>query len=191
MKYLFPIARALSRLVAFFGRIGAWAAVALMVVILTDVILRRYFVIGSAKLQELEWHLHGILFLTTLGYGYLEGAHVRIELFRDKWSQKTKAWVELFGILLFLLPFTIVTIKFSIDYAAMAYANAEISASMTGLGLRWVIKSFMAFGLSLLTLAGIAEALYLVLYLFGPENLKKQIDIHATTFETPVVTEKP
>jgi len=187
---LFKSAKVLARLVSFIGKVGAWASILMILVILTDVVLRRYFVIGSAKLQELEWHLHGILFLTTLGYGYLEGAHVRIELFREKWSPRTKAWVELAGILLFLLPFTLVTIKFSIDYAQMAYANAEISASMTGLGLRWVIKSFMALGLTLLSLAGIAEALYLLLYLFGPEDLQKQIDIHATTFETPVVAEE-
>ena len=190
MRALFPIARALSRFVAFIGKAGAWASVIMILVILTDVVLRRYFVIGSAKLQELEWHLHGILFLTTLGYGYLEGAHVRIELFRDKWSQKTKAWVELLGILLFLLPFTLFAIKFSVDYAAMAFANQEVSASMTGLGLRWVIKSFMALGLTLLTFAGIAEALYLVLYLFGPKDLRPELDFHATTFDTPVVEEQ-
>lgn len=184
---LFKSARVLSRIVAGIGKAGAWAALALMLVILTDVILRRYFVIGSAKLQELEWHLHGILFLTTLGWGYLEGAHVRIELFREKWSAKTKAWVELFGILFFLLPFTAVAIYFSIDYAEMAFRNAEISASTTGLGFRWIIKSFLALGLSLLTLAGIAEAIYLLLYLFGPKRLQKELDFHATTFDTPHV----
>ncbi len=190
MKVLFPIARLLSRFVAAIGKAGAWVSILMIVVILADVILRRYFVIGSAKLQELEWHLHGILFLTTLGYGYLEGAHVRIELFREKWSPRTKAWVELFGILIFLLPFTVVAITFSIDYAKMAYLNQEISASMTGLGFRWVIKSFLVFGLSLLTLAGIAEALYLILYLFGPKSLQKKIDFHATTFDTPHVVEE-
>jgi len=187
--FLFKSARALSRLVAFLGKIGAWASVVMILVILTDVVLRRYFVIGSAKLQELEWHLHGILFLTTLGYGYLEGAHVRIELFREKWSPKTKAWVELLGILLFLLPFTLVAIHFSIDYAEMAYRNSEISASLTGLGFRWVIKSVLAFGLGLLLLAGVAEMIYLLLYLFGPKRLQKDLDFHATTFDTPHVEE--
>ena len=189
MNVLLPIAKFLSRFVAAIGKAGAWVSILMIVVILTDVILRRYFVIGSAKLQELEWHLHGILFLTTLGYGYLEGAHVRIELFREKWSARTKAWVELLGIFIFLLPFTLVTISFSIDYAKMAYLNQEISASMTGLGFRWVIKSFLAFGLSLLTLAGIAEAFYLILFLFGPKSLQKEINLRATTFDAPHVAE--
>ncbi|MCH8348463.1 MAG: TRAP transporter small permease subunit, partial [Proteobacteria bacterium] len=128
MNVLLPIAKFLSRFVAAIGKAGAWVSILMIVVILTDVILRRYFVIGSAKLQELEWHLHGILFLTTLGYGYLEGAHVRIELFREKWSARTKAWVELFGILLFLLPFTLTAIYFGIDYVEMSYLNSEVSA---------------------------------------------------------------
>ena len=187
MTALFSFAKGLSRFVALVGKAGAWACVIMIAVILTDVILRRYFVIGSAKLQELEWHLHGVLFLLTLGYGYLEGAHVRIELLREKWSARTKAWVELIGILVFLLPFTLVAIKFSVDYAAMAYANQEISASLTGLGARWIIKSFLAIGLSLLTLSGVAETLYLILYLFGPKRLQKKIDFHATTFDTPHV----
>lgn len=187
MNVLFSFARNLSRFVRAIGKWGAWTSVLMIAVILADVILRRYFVIGSAKLQELEWHLHGILFLLTLGYGYLEGAHVRIELFREKWSSKTKAWMELAGIVFFLLPFTLVTIYFSIDYAAMAYVNEEISASLTGLGFRWVIKSFLAVGLGLLTLSGIAEALYLIIYLFGPKTLQKDIDFHATTFDTPHV----
>ncbi len=174
----------LGRFVTFIGKIGAWAAVAMIFVILTDVILRRYFVIGSAKLQELEWHLHGILFLMTLGWAYLAGAHVRIELLRDKWSPRTKAWVELVGIFLFLLPFTATAIYFGIDYVAMAYSNSEVSASLTGLGYRWIIKSALVAGLGLLFLAGISNALLLLLYLFGPKAVQKSLEIEAIIDDT-------
>jgi len=182
---LHTFANVLSRLVNAIGKAGAWAAVIMIFVILADVILRRYFVIGSAKLQELEWHLHGILFLTTLGFAYLQGAHVRIELIREKWSARTKAWVEIMGILIFLLPFTAVAIWFGIDYVGLSYANQEVSASLTGLPYRWVIKSFMVIGLGLLTLAGISQMLLLLLFLFGPDGLRKKLDLHAITDDTP------
>lgn len=178
-------AGALTRFVTFTGKAAAWTSIALILVILTDVILRRYFVIGSAKLQELEWHLHGILFLLTIGWAYLQGAHVRIELLRERWSARTKAWVELWGILFFLLPFTATAIYFGIDYVEMSYRNAEVSASMTGLGYRWAIKSVLVAGLGLLLLAGIANAILLLLYLFGPESLKKSLDLEAITDDTP------
>ena len=185
MNALYSIASGLSRFVIAIGKAGAWACVALIVVILSDVILRRYFVIGSTKLQELEWHLHGILFLLTLGFAYLHGAHVRIELFREKWSARTKAWVELAGIIVFLLPFTLTAIWFGLDYVKMSYLNQEVSASLTGLPYRWLIKSMLVAGLGLLTLAGISQALLLVLYLFGPKAIVRKLDLHAIIDDTP------
>lgn len=188
MSALQKFADSLARFVTVIGKIGAWASVAMVLVILTDVILRRYFVFGSAKLQELEWHLHGILFLLTLGWAYLHGAHVRIELFREKWSARTKAWVELLGILVFLLPFTLTAIYFGIDYVEMSYRNSEVSASLTGLGYRWIIKSALVAGLGLLFLAGISNAILLVLFLFGPKPLQKSLKLDAIIDDTSHTT---
>ena len=185
MNTLHAIAKHLNRFVTAIGKAAAWASIALIAVILADVILRRYFVIGSAKLQELEWHLHGTLFLLTLGFAYLHGAHVRIEILREKWSARTKAWVELAGILIFLLPFTLTAIWFGVDYVKMSYLNHEVSASLTGLPYRWIIKSMLVAGLGLLTLAGISQALLLVLYLFGPDAIARKLDLHAITDDTP------
>lgn len=185
MAGLATLAGALNRFIAAVGRLAAYASVALLVVILADVILRRYFVIGSARLQELEWHLHGILFLLCLGYGYVAGAHVRIEIFRDRWRNRTKLWVELVGIVLFLLPFTALAAKFSFDYAALSFANAEVSASQMGLGFRWFIKGAVGVGLGLLFLAGIGQGLTVALALVGPKALRARLDLKSIVDDTP------
>jgi TRAP-type mannitol/chloroaromatic compound transport system permease small subunit len=179
MEGALKLANGLNRFVAAVGRIAAYAAVALMLVILIDVVLRRYFVIGSAKLQELEWHLHGLLFLLCLGYGYVAAAHVRIEIFRDRWRPQTRLWAELAGILLFLIPFTLVAAKFSFDYAALSFHSSEVSASMTGLGYRWVIKGAVGVGLALLFLAGLAQAILIALALFGPKAMRGRLNLKA------------
>ncbi|MCZ8105488.1 MAG: C4-dicarboxylate ABC transporter permease, partial [Burkholderiales bacterium] len=61
---------------------GAWAFIACIIVITFDVITRKAGFqlpgMGSTRLQELEWHLHGVLFCTWLGYAYIRNAHVRI-----------------------------------------------------------------------------------------------------------------
>ncbi|MDE0718889.1 MAG: TRAP transporter small permease subunit, partial [Rhodospirillaceae bacterium] len=59
-----------------------------MIVIIFDVVSRRFFVLGSTKLQELEWHLHTVLFIFCLGYAFLPNAHVRIDLFRSRISNR-------------------------------------------------------------------------------------------------------
>ncbi|HXV74101.1 MAG TPA: TRAP transporter small permease subunit [Sphingomonadales bacterium] len=171
------LANALTRFVAAVGKAAAYLSLALLLVILADVILRRYFVIGSAKLQELEWHLHGLLFLLCLGYGYAAGAHVRIEVWREKWRKETRLWAELLGIVFFLLPFTLIAAKFSFDYAALSFVKSEVSASLTGLSYRWFIKSMVGAGLGLLFLAGLGQGLLAVLYLFGPKALRAKLDL--------------
>jgi len=61
--------------------------------------------LGSSRLQELQWHLHGILFLTWIGYAYIRNAHVRIDILTGGLSQRRQAWLELIGCILFALPY--------------------------------------------------------------------------------------
>ena len=86
------------------GRIAAWVSILLIVVIIFDVVTRRFFVLGSTKLQELEWHIHAVLFMFCLGYGYVKNTHVRIDLVREKLSERKKLWIELIGCLFFSDP---------------------------------------------------------------------------------------
>ena len=169
------VASVLERTVVFCGRLAAWAGVALVLVTMADVITREFTqsswetlrkfsewqqaAFGSTRLQELEWHLHTILFLPCLGWAYVTGAHVRIDIFRERCSARTKAWIEIVGILLFLLPFTALVVWFGIDFAASSLAQHESSASAGGLGNRWIIKAVLPAGLLLLMLAGIARLL--------------------------------
>lgn len=71
---------------------GAWAFVACIVVIAFDVITRKFGFqlpgMGSTRLQELEWHLHTVLFCTWLGYAYIRNAHVRIDVFTSHMTER-------------------------------------------------------------------------------------------------------
>lgn len=185
MKRLLRLSDALNSFVERVGRLAAWLAVVMMLVILADVVLRRYFVIGSTKLQDLEWHLHGGLFLLCLGFGYLRGAHVRIELVWERFSPRTKIIIEALGCLLFLLPYCAAILKFGFDYAQMSYANQEVSASGTGLPMRWIIKFVLVAGFGLLAMAGLATVIRAGIWLFGPPQLREAATIEAIADDTP------
>ena len=88
----------------------------------TDTAWYRTFT--STKLQEMQWHLHAVLFLMCFGYAYVKDAHVRIELVRDTLRARTRVWVELLGTLLFMLPYCFVVIEYGIDNA-MRWSGAE------------------------------------------------------------------
>ena len=83
IKILF-LSQTLEAIVKFFGKIGAWLSIPLIFIIIFDIITRRFFILGSTKIQEMEWHLHTAIFLLSLGFAYVKNSHVRIEIIREK-----------------------------------------------------------------------------------------------------------
>lgn len=175
MELLMRVSEGLDRVIVKIGKIAAWAGLALILITIFDVVTRRFFVLGSTKLQELEWHFHVILFAFCIGYAYLKDSHVRIDLVRENLSERTQWWIEVAGCLFFLLPYCALVIYFGIDFTQRSFATQEISASATGLTHRWIIKSAIPIGFGILALSGIAVLLRKFVELFGPEELRSKV----------------
>src|SRR5512145_471917 len=148
---------------AVLGRIGTavgWLFLVATLVIIFDVLSRKFgFQIpgmGSTRLQELEWHLHTALFSFWLGVGYIRNSHVRIDVALTKASPRTHALIELLGCLVFAIPYTLIAIYFSLDFAWISFVDNEASESANGLPYRWIPKSFILLGLMLLLAAVIS-----------------------------------
>jgi len=169
-KILIKISTKLEKFLEFVGKIGAWLAIPLIAIIIFDIISRRFFVLGSTKLQEMEWHLHAALFLLALGYAYLKNSHVRIEVIRESFSTKLKCILEILGVLIFVLPYTGLIIYFGLDFVSRSYQMNEVSAALTGLSHRWIIKSFIPMGMGFLWLSGISVLLRNIVYLISINN---------------------
>lgn len=196
MRQLLDIADSIERIPQFFGRLGSWLIIPLITIIMFDVLTRKLFggaiqqwiqagplfeVLSPTKLQEWEWHLHGALFMLAIGFSYTMNAHVRVDVLREKVSNRKQAWIELFGIIVFLLPYTFVIGYLCWDFIVRAYVSGEGSASMTGLSNRWIIKSFLLACLILVALAGICTLLRQLVYLFGPEHLRDDVKMNMLT----------
>ena len=172
MRYLLRIEGVLNSVTIWVGRIGAWFSVPLMIVIIFDVITRRFLVLGSTKLQEGEWHLHAVLFLLCLGFAYLRNAHVRISLVHERFSPKVQRWVEFLGCLAFAIPYCAIVYYFAMDFVERSWSLNEASDSATGLPFRWAVKAFLPAGMLLLGFAAIAVLLRKFVELFGPPELR-------------------
>ena len=146
-----------------------------MIVIIFDVITRRFLVLGSTKLQEGEWHLHAVLFLLCLGFAYLRNAHVRISLVHERFGPTTQRWIEFIGCLVFAIPYAAIVFYFSIDFVERSWNLNEASDSATGFPYRWAIKGFLPAGMLFLGLASVAVLLRKFVQLFGPDELRHAI----------------
>ncbi|MGH6945762.1 MAG: TRAP transporter small permease subunit [Kiloniellales bacterium] len=184
MDLLIRIGSLLDRIVTVIAKLAAWAGVVLIAVTVFDVITRRFFVLGSTKLQEFEWHMHVVLFGLLIGYAYLKDAHVRIDLVRERLRPRVQWWLEIAGCLFFLLPYCALVIHFGTDFTLRSFADNEISASATGLTHRWIIKSVVPIGFALLGLAGLTVLLRKLVELFGtPAQVERVRNIEAAEVE--------
>ncbi|MEM7745003.1 MAG: TRAP transporter small permease subunit [Pseudomonadota bacterium] len=163
------------------GRLASWIILPLIMIIMFDVITRKiefikiwnagitetYGFSVSFLLQDFQWHLHGVLLLMTFGFGYMLNSHVRVDIFRETASRTGQAWVETIGLTLLAIPFMLVMIGFSYDFAIASYFQGEGSESMVGLGWRWIIKSFLVWGFCIALTAAVATLIRSVIFLYG------------------------
>ncbi|MEQ8560968.1 MAG: TRAP transporter small permease subunit, partial [Cytophagales bacterium] len=99
---------------------------------------------------ELEWYFFSILFLLGLSYTFKSDRHVRVDVFYNGFSKKKKDLVNKFGIVLFLIPFCLLVIYYSGKYTYNSWLIMEGSPEANGLPWRFLIKSLIPFGYTLL-----------------------------------------
>lgn len=167
------------------GRAAAWLLLPMVALILFDVISRRYlrgldwvvendlhWFLNSSKIQDAEWHFSAALFFLGLGYACARNVQIRLDLFRDRLSPRSRVAIELLGALLLWLPFVLIVSVYAWEYVALAYTSNERSWFSTGLGQRWVIKSVMLIGYVTVTMATVSLILRASVWLFGPADLR-------------------
>jgi len=162
---------ALSRLVdPLLIKIGQWTSyvwVLLMSIIVINVVLRYVFDEGRIEFEEIQWHLYSIGFLLGLGYALKTDSHIRVDVLHERFSPGLQAWMELYGIVLFLLPFIGLVLIFAVPFVAASYELSEISNSPGGLPFRWAIKAALPLGFGLLLLAACSRLSQVWKFLFG------------------------
>ena len=151
------------------GRIAAGLSVLLVLLVAGLVAARYLFNAGSIAAQEAVLWLHGGLFLLAFGYALRHGAHVRVDVFSQKFPPRTAAAVELAGIVLLLAPLCIFMLWISLDYVAASWAQREGSNS-TGLPGWYLVKTLIPVSAGLLLLQGLAQALRAIERLRGGEG---------------------
>ena len=108
-----------------------------------DVVLRYFFHNGSIAMQEMEWHLFGVMILFGMSYALREEAHVRVDFLYNRFLPKTQALINIIGTLLFIIPLAIFIIYGSYDFVMDSYTTNEISEDPGGLTHRWIIKAMI------------------------------------------------
>lgn len=156
---MIPLANAIDRIAVWIGKAGALFLPLLVLTILVNVTLRYVFNIGMIELEELQWHLNAVAVMACLAWCYQTDEHVRVDVLAMGWGPRRRAWVELFGVLLLLLPFIGIVGYHAFRIFSFSWDLKEGSPMPSGLPARYIIKGIMVVGLWLLLLQGVAVAL--------------------------------
>ena len=145
------------------GQLFSWLTLGMVIAMATIVVLRYVFQIGSIALQESVIYINALIFTFGVGYTLKEQGHVRVDIFYSRLSHRQRAWIDLCGTLLLLVPSAVFIIWVSWDYVSISWQIREGSAESSGLPYVYLIKSAILILPGLLLLQGMSEILKTVI----------------------------
>jgi TRAP-type mannitol/chloroaromatic compound transport system permease small subunit len=152
-----PFSRAVDPLIEWLGKVSSILWPILVAIITINVVMRYALGRGLVEFEEIQWHLYAVGFLLAQAWCMQNDGHVRIDVFAEHFRDRTKCWVELFGILVWLLPYVLLVCWFAVPFIAYSYRIGEISEAPGGLPYRFGIKAFLFIGFVLLGIATISR----------------------------------
>jgi TRAP-type mannitol/chloroaromatic compound transport system permease small subunit len=169
--FLSQIMRAINMANRIIGNLSMWLSVAIVIVCFWVVIERYAF--GSTRLwmQDLYPWLNGVMFTAVAGYALYRNDHVRVDIFYRPASHLRKAWLDLLGVCIFLLPFAYIIWAYSLVFVQRSWGLYEASANPGGMPGLFILKSFILVFAVVIGMQGIAMAIRSVLVISGRDDL--------------------
>ncbi len=144
--------------VSWIGRAVSWLTLAMVLATFAVVVLRYGFNLGWIWLQESVTYLHATVFMLAAAWALQTDEHVRVDIWYRGASPRAKAWVNLSGTLLFLLPVCVFVLIKAWPYVMTSWSIRETSNEASGLPWLYLLKTLILVMPALL----IAEAVNLL-----------------------------
>ena len=166
MSLLLRLSRLIDGLSDLIGKLAMWLILAATVISAGNAIIRKTLGTSSNAWLEIQWYLFAAVFLLGGGYAFLRNAHVRIDFISSKFSDRTRNWIDVGGIVIFLLPLCYLMIYEGWPLFVNAWTSGEMSGNAGGL-IRWPVYAFIPLGFALLMLQGLSELVKRLAFLTG------------------------
>ena len=175
MNALLKLSRRVDALTERIGHAALWLVLIVVLVSTANALTRYLFNFSSNAFLEIQWYLFGMIFLSFSGYTLLRNEHVRIDLVSDHLSKRGQTWIDIFGIIFFLLPMAVAIMLLSWPVFVHALESNEMSNSAGGL-IVWPARLMIPAGFLLLIVQALSELIKRVGFLQGlcPDPTQKR-----------------
>jgi TRAP-type mannitol/chloroaromatic compound transport system permease small subunit len=162
LKFAFGIDWVNERL----SKVAAWAVLIAALICAGNAFTRYGFDLSSNAWIEIQWYLFAVVVMLGAPYVLKINEHVRVDLIYGKLKGNGPVYIDLFGLIFFLLPVIGLLFYMCLPYFYQAFLSKEMSQNAGGL-IRWPVIFTLPLGFGLLLLQGISEIIKRVGYLTG------------------------
>ncbi len=166
MNALLALSRWIDSLSTNIGRIVYWLVLIVSLISAFNATMRFTIDYSSNAWLEIQWYLFSAIFLLGGGYTLLRNEHVRIDVVSAHLSPRTRAWIDIGGLLLFVMPLCVMLVALGVPYAKFSYVVGEVSSNAGGL-IRWPAKALIPLGFALLGVQAVSELIKRIGFLAG------------------------
>jgi TRAP-type mannitol/chloroaromatic compound transport system permease small subunit len=166
MNAMLAVSRWIDGLSTRIGRIVYWLVLVVSLLSAFNAAMRFTIDYSSNAWLEIQWYLFSAIFLLGGGYTLLRNEHVRIDVVSAHLSPRARAWIDVFGLLLFVLPLCVLLVALGVPYVKFSYAVGEVSSNAGGL-IRWPAKALIPLGFALLGLQALSELIKRIAFIAG------------------------
>lgn len=166
MNALLKLSRRIDALTERVGQAALWLVLVVVLVSAVNAVMRYTINYSSNAFLEIQWYLFGMIFLSCGGYTFLRNEHVRIDLISGRFSKRGQTWIDIFGILFFLMPMAVAIMLLSWPVFIHAIESSEMSNSAGGL-IVWPARLMIPAGFLLLIVQAISELIKRIGFLQG------------------------
>lgn len=166
MNALLKLSRRIDAMTERVGQAALWLVLVVVLISAGNAVMRYTIGYSSNAFLEIQWYLFGLIFLSCSGYTLLRNAHVRIDLISGRFSKRGQAWIDIFGLIFFLMPMAVAILVLSWPVFVNAFQTSEMSNSPGGL-IVWPARLMIPVGFLLLILQALSELIKRIGFLLG------------------------
>ena len=153
------LARAIDGFTERSAVLFAWLLLPLLVVIGWEVVARYAFDAPTTWAYETIYMLYAALFMLGAAYALRTGAHIRTDVFSEKWPLRTRAVIDTIAYVLLFFPGMLLFLVAGFEATLSSYAMDERSPETSWFPPLWPLKALVPASALLLLVQGVSELL--------------------------------
>jgi len=158
--------KALDTVSEWTGKIFSWVIVPITLLVVLEVILRRFIHRPTIWNFEVTKQLYGFYFMIVAAYTLLHGGHVAVDIFAKRLGRRGQALLDIIGYVIFFFPFCFIIVWQGFFFAKASWVIKERSWSVFAPPL-YPIKTVIPVTGALLIIQGVSEFLKRILVVAG------------------------